>query len=76
MPAPLRDLTPPVGEGSNPIDCLPGNSAAHIKSSLLGQSHVVLVSGGRLKLGTWQGIYVAEFDGPRTRKVWIQVIPA
>jgi secondary thiamine-phosphate synthase enzyme len=50
-----------------------GNSAAHIKASVFGQSHFVLVSGGRIQLGTWQGIYLAEFDGPRTRQVWIQM---
>jgi secondary thiamine-phosphate synthase enzyme len=50
-----------------------GNSAAHIKASLFGQSHFVLVSGGRLQLGTWQGIYLAEFDGPRTRQVWVEL---
>jgi secondary thiamine-phosphate synthase enzyme len=52
-----------------------GNAAAHIKSSLVGQSHLVLIDSGRLKLGTWQGIYLAEFDGPRTRKVWVKVMP-
>jgi secondary thiamine-phosphate synthase enzyme len=51
-----------------------GNSAAHIKASLFGQSHFVLVSGGKLQLGTWQGIYLAEFDGPRTRQVWVKVV--
>ncbi len=51
-----------------------GNSAAHIKSSLVGCSQSVLVEGGRLQLGTWQGIYFAEFDGPRTRKVWVGVM--
>jgi secondary thiamine-phosphate synthase enzyme len=50
-----------------------GNSAAHIKAGLFGESHFVLVSGGRLALGTWQGIYLAEFDGPRTREVWVKV---
>lgn len=48
-----------------------GNSAAHIKSSLVGCSLNVVVEGGSLKLGTWQGIYFAEFDGPRSRKVWV-----
>jgi secondary thiamine-phosphate synthase enzyme len=51
-----------------------GNSAAHIKSSLFGQSHFVMVSGGKLQLGRWQGIYLAEFDGPRTRQVWVKVM--
>jgi len=48
-----------------------GNSAAHIKSSLLGCSETVVVEGEILRLGTWQGIYFAEFDGPRRRKVWL-----
>ena len=48
-----------------------GNSAAHVKASLLGSSARVLVSGGRLKLGTWQGVFLCEFDGPRTRTVWV-----
>jgi secondary thiamine-phosphate synthase enzyme len=52
-----------------------GNSAAHIKASLIGSSQVVFVSAGRLKLGTWQGIFLAEFDGPRTRRVWVRFVP-
>ncbi len=50
-----------------------GNSDAHIKASLVGSSVQVPVSGGRLALGTWQGIYLAEFDGPRTRSVHVLV---
>jgi secondary thiamine-phosphate synthase enzyme len=50
-----------------------GNSDAHIKSSLMGHSLLVPFSGGRLALGTWQGIYFCEFDGPRSRSVWIRV---
>lgn len=50
-----------------------GNSAAHIKTSLVGSSETVLVSEGRLVLGTWQTIYFCEFDGPRTRKVLVKV---
>jgi secondary thiamine-phosphate synthase enzyme len=50
-----------------------GNSAAHIKASMMGSSLSVFVSKGRLKLGTWQGIFLTEFDGPRTRKVWLGV---
>jgi secondary thiamine-phosphate synthase enzyme len=53
-----------------------GNSAAHVKASLVGFSILVPISGGRLVLGTWQGIYFCEFDGPRTRKVHVQVLPA
>jgi secondary thiamine-phosphate synthase enzyme len=51
-----------------------GNSAAHIKTSLMGPSHFVLVHKGRLRLGTWQGIFLCEFDGPRRRSVWVKVI--
>ena len=50
-----------------------GNSPAHIKSSLIGASEIVIIENGRLQLGTWQGIYFCEFDGPRTRKVYIYV---
>ncbi|NMB12630.1 MAG: YjbQ family protein [Firmicutes bacterium] len=50
-----------------------GNSAAHLKASLMGFSVQVLVNEGRLCLGTWQGIYLCEFDGPRTRQIWIQL---
>lgn len=51
-----------------------GNSAAHVKSSLMGCQLTVPVSGGRLALGTWQGIYFCEFDGPRRRQVWLELI--
>jgi secondary thiamine-phosphate synthase enzyme len=53
-----------------------GNSDAHIKSSLIGSSRIVLVQEKRLVLGTWQGIYLCEFDGPRKRKVIVMAIPA
>ena len=49
-----------------------GNSDAHLKASLLGASVAVPLEEGRLVLGTWQGIYFCEFDGPRRRKVWVQ----
>ena len=52
---------------------LEGNSAAHIKSSLFGASETVIIRNGRLQLGTWQGIYFCEFDGPRRRKVWVDI---
>lgn len=52
-----------------PYRHLEGNSAAHIKGSLIGNSAMVLVESGHLKLGTWQGIFFCEFDGPRSRKV-------
>ncbi|HFD40752.1 MAG TPA: YjbQ family protein [Anaerolineae bacterium] len=51
-----------------------GNSPAHLMSSLLGSSETLLVRGGRLVLGSWQGVYLAEFDGPRRRRVLIKVV--
>lgn len=51
-----------------------GNSPAHIKASYVGSSSTVIIDDGNLKLGTWQGIYFCEFDGPRTRKVYIKLI--
>lgn len=51
-----------------------GNSTAHIKSSLVGASEVLFINQGRLVLGTWQGIYFCEFDGPRTRRVYVKVV--
>ncbi len=49
-----------------------GNTAAHVKTSMMGSSLQVIVENGKLQLGTWQSIYFCEFDGPRTRKVWIK----
>ncbi|NPA58014.1 MAG: YjbQ family protein, partial [Aquificae bacterium] len=51
-----------------------GNAAAHIKSVLVGTNTFIPVKDGRLMLGTWQGIFFAEFDGPRTRKVIVKLI--
>jgi secondary thiamine-phosphate synthase enzyme len=51
-----------------------GNSDSHMKTSLYGPSLTVLVSGGRLVLGTWQGVYFCEWDGPRDRRVAVQVL--
>lgn len=53
---------------------LEGNSAAHIKSTLVGASELVAVAGGKLQLGTWQGLFFCEFDGPRRRKVHLHFI--
>ena len=51
-----------------------GNSDAHVKSSLIGASELVAVKGGRLVLGTWQGLFFCEFDGPRTRRCHIHLL--
>jgi secondary thiamine-phosphate synthase enzyme len=53
-----------------------GNSPAHIKSTLVGASQWVVVENGQMVLGTWQGIFFCEFDGPRTRKLQMKLIPA
>lgn len=53
-----------------------GNSHAHLKASAMGSSVTVLLEAGRLTLGTWQGIYFCEFDGPRQRQVYISVLAA
>ncbi len=54
---------------------LEGNSPAHVKSSLIGASETIIIKDGSLILGTWQGIFFCEFDGPRSRKVHIQLMP-
>ncbi|MEA3232018.1 MAG: secondary thiamine-phosphate synthase enzyme YjbQ [Thermodesulfobacteriota bacterium] len=54
---------------------LEGNSPAHIKSTLVGASEWIAVENNRLVLGTWQGLFFCEFDGPRNRKVHVRVVP-
>ena len=51
-----------------------GNADAHIKAALVGTSESILVRSGQLALGTWQGVFFCEFDGPRTRQVWVRVM--
>jgi len=51
-----------------------GNSDSHVKSTLTGASETIIISEGRLRLGTWQGIYFAEFDGPRRRRVYVKIL--
>lgn len=53
-----------------------GNSDAHIKGTLTGFSQTFIVEDGELKLGTWQGIFFMEFDGPRQREIWLKFVPA
>src|SRR4030066_1940224 len=53
-----------------------GNSPAHVKSSLVGASITIPIEDGRLVLGTWQGVFFCEFDGPRHRDVYVQLLPA
>lgn len=70
MTAFLNKLVPPTF----PFDHAEGNSDAHIKGSLINFSQTFIVENGKLQLGTWQGIYFMEFDGPRSRKVWVKFI--
>jgi len=51
-----------------------GNAHAHIKASLMGSSCTVIISGGRLLLGTWQGVFFCEFDGPRNREFYVKIL--
>ncbi len=53
---------------------LEGNSPAHVKATLVGPALTVLISGGRLVLGTWQGIFFCDFDGPRTRRLHLKIV--
>jgi len=67
--AELNKLVPWQGDYSH----LEGNAAAHIKASLVGSSETIPVEKGDLVLGTWQGVFFAEFDGPRRREVWVKI---
>jgi secondary thiamine-phosphate synthase enzyme len=68
--AKLSELAP-VGDRYRHME---GNADAHIKAVLVGPSETLLVKGGRLSLGTWQGVFFCEFDGPRQRRVIIRVL--
>jgi secondary thiamine-phosphate synthase enzyme len=65
----LKELVPPNAGYSH----MEGNSDSHIKASLIGSSVTVIVEDGSLILGTWQKIFFCEFDGPRSRKVYLQI---
>jgi len=73
VPADILMVLNKVISDREPYRHLEGNSPAHIKASLMGPQLTVLVSRGHLVLGTWQGIFFCEFDGPRTRRVHIKV---
>jgi secondary thiamine-phosphate synthase enzyme len=77
-PAVKEDITAFLGRiipFNGPYSHAEGNSDAHIKASITGSSVTVIVESGSLILGTWQGIFLAEYDGPRKRSVLIKVIP-
>ena len=64
----LDDMVP----WTNGYRHMEGNTAAHVKASMMGSSAQVIVENGRLCLGTWQSLYFCEFDGPRSRRVWLK----
>jgi len=51
-----------------------GNSDAHIKAALVGSNRTLFITDGKIAFGTWQGVYLCEFDGPRTREIWVKII--
>lgn len=71
--ADILDTTERMVPSSHGYRHVEGNASAHVKASLVGASQQVLVDGGELVLGTWQAIFFCEFDGPRSRKVFVSV---
>lgn len=71
----LRKLTEVFPQRDN-YDHSEGNSDSHIKSSLVGCSETIIIDSGSLLLGTWQGIYFCEFDGPRSREFYVKIQPS
>ena len=72
----VRDFTTEIGKivpWEDGYHHLEGNSAAHLKASMIGFSEQIIVEDGQLVLGTWQGVYFCEYDGPRSRKVYVKV---
>lgn len=73
----VRDLNMELGKiipWEDGYHHMEGNSAAHLKSSLVGASEQIIIEDGRLLLGTWQGIYFCEYDGPRQRRVHVKIL--
>lgn len=68
----LRHMIPRHGDYRH----MEGNSDAHMKTSLVGPSQLFIVENGEIQLGTWQGIFFCEYDGPRSRKVWVKWLSA
>ncbi len=59
---------------SGPYRHAEGNTDSHAKTVIVGTSQVIFVESGKLALGTWQGVFLCEFDGPRERKIWVKVM--
>jgi len=71
----IMGLNKMVPFGDPQYNHMEGNSDAHIKASLIGSSEMVIIENGGLVLGTWQSVFFCEFDGPRTRKVLVKILP-
>lgn len=72
MTAYMNGLVPRRGDFRH----MEGNSDAHIKTSLFGPHVMLIVEEGDVRLGTWQGVYFCEWDGPRNRELWVRFLPA
>lgn len=73
----VRDFTAEIGKivpWEDGYHHMEGNFAAHLKASMIGFSEQIIVDGGKLVLGTWQGIYFCEFDGPRRRNIYVKMM--
>ena len=73
----MRDILDTLSElipYSKTYSHLEGNADAHIKSAVIGSSREIIIENGKLLLGTWQGVFFLEFDGPRTRRVFVKVV--
>src|SRR3989338_1931983 len=68
----LKKLVPEHGDYKH--NCIDNNAVSHIKSSLIGPGKIIPIKNGNLEFGTWQGIALAEFDGPRERQIVVQII--
>jgi len=75
-PSVVRDIAMALSKLVDPMsyEHVEGNSPAHVKSSMVGCSLTIPVENGKLALGTWQGIYFCEFDGPRSRKLYVNIL--
>ena len=74
LPDLLDCLTELIPEGKWRHDKIDGNGAAHLKASIIGPSKTIPIKDGKLTLGQWQNIMLCDFDGPRTRKIFVKVV--
>jgi secondary thiamine-phosphate synthase enzyme len=72
--ADMIDVLDRIVPWNGPYRHMEGNTAAHVKASLTGSSATIIVENNSLRLGTWQGIFFCEYDGPRSRNVWVSLV--